>query len=61
MIVYNQWPYRIALKDQPTYIAAYSWCLKNLVKGLWVPDYTKPNVLKFVQETDAVEVSMRFG
>lgn len=60
-MTYNQWPYKIELRDQPTYMEAYIWCRVNLVKGLWYPDYTKPNVLKFTSETDAVEVFMRFG
>lgn len=58
---YNQWPHKIILRDQPTYLSAYTWCLRNLTTGLWKPDYEKPNSLKFTLKEDFVTVGIMFG
>ena len=51
----------IDLNDYIRYTQAYDYCLKNLQKWEWKPDYTKPHRLKFVYRETATLIALLFA
>jgi hypothetical protein len=51
----------IDLNDYINYNKAYDYCLLNLERWEWKPDYTKPHRLKFIERETAMMIALRFA
>jgi len=57
---YQQYPYKAQIKSE-NHFRAHLWCSKNIMKGLWSPDYERPNAFKFTLEKDYVIFLLRWS
>lgn len=60
-MAYNQYPYRVNLKNHDEYLKATIWCSMNITKGLWNCNYEEPNSIKFTIVEDYLLFLLRWS